>query len=64
MPSVKNHDNSGKIEKGVTLSVTGVDNENDAILAVENYLREKQLEEFQLAVQENGESGTYEIRLE
>ncbi|WP_439557261.1 hypothetical protein [Dyadobacter sp.] len=63
MPSVKNQDSSGKLEKGVILSVSDVENENDAILAVENYLREKQTEQFELAVPEKSENGTYEIRL-
>ncbi|MCE7062032.1 hypothetical protein [Dyadobacter sp. CY343] len=64
MATIENKDSSGKLGKGVTLSVTGAASENDAILAVENYLREHRAEGLSLSVQETGDSDSFEIRLD
>lgn len=64
MPSVKNQNAEGKLEPGAVLSVSGAASENDAILAVENYLRVNQAEYLELAVPEKSVDETYEIRLE
>jgi len=64
MPSISNQDETGKLEPGVVLAVSGAESENDAILAIENYLRVNQKEHLELAVPEKCENGTYEIRLE
>ncbi|CAG5067725.1 hypothetical protein DYBT9623_00447 [Dyadobacter sp. CECT 9623] len=64
MATIENKDSSGKLAKGVTLSVTGAASENDAILAVENYLREHRAEGLALSVQETGDSDSFEIRLD
>ncbi|MHA4739272.1 hypothetical protein [Dyadobacter sp. MSC1_007] len=63
MPQVNNRETSGKIEPGVVLSVTGAESENDAVLAVENYLRVNKKEHLELALPEKREDGNYEIRL-
>lgn len=64
MPSITNRDETGRLEPGVVLTVSGAETENDAILAVENYLRVNQKEHLELAVPEKTETGTYEVRLE
>lgn len=64
MPSITNRDDSGRLEPGVVLAVSGAESENDAILAIENYLRVNQKEHLELAVPEKCENGTYEVRLE
>jgi hypothetical protein len=64
MPNITNHDETGRLEPGVVLAVSGAASENDAILAIENFLRVNQKEYLELAVPEKCENGTYEIRLE
>jgi len=64
MPSITNRDETGRLEPGVVLAVSGAESENDAVLAIENYLRVNQKEHLELAVPEKCEDGTYEIRLE
>lgn len=64
MPNITNRDEAGRLEPGVVLTVSGAESENDAILAIENYLRVNQKEHLELAVPEKCENGTYEIRLE
>lgn len=64
MPSITNLDETGRLEPGVVLTVSGAESENDAVLAIENYLRVNQKEHLELAVPEKRENGTYEIRLE
>lgn len=64
MPSVVNRDETGRLEPGVVLAVSGAESENDAILAVENFLRVNRKEHLELAVPEKSEDGTFEIRLE
>nr|WP_295923372.1 hypothetical protein [uncultured Dyadobacter sp.] len=63
MPTVKNQNAEGKLEAGVVLSVSGAASENDAVLAIENYLRVNQAEYFELAVPKKSGDDTYEIRL-
>ena len=63
MPQVSNQDEMGKIEPGVVLSVTGAESENEAVLAVENYLRVNKKEHLELALPGKYENGNYEIRL-
>lgn len=63
MPQVKNQNGSEKLEPGTVLLVSGVDSENDAVLAVENYLRVNRQEQFELSLPEKCENGTYEITL-
>lgn len=63
MPQVNNQEMSGKIEPGVVLSVSGAESENDAVLAVENYLRVNKKEHLEMALPEKSENGNYEIRL-
>jgi hypothetical protein len=64
MPNITNRDETGRLEPGVVLTVSDAESENDAILAIENYLRVNQKEHLELAVPEKCENGTYEIRLE
>lgn len=64
MPSVTNQNESGKLEPGVVLTVKGAESENEAILAIENYLRENKQEHLEVAVRNKGEDGVYEIALE
>lgn len=64
MPSITNRDETGRLEPGVVLTVSGAESENDAVLAIENYLRVNRKEHLELAVPEKCENGTYEIRLE
>lgn len=64
MPSVVNRDETGRLEPGVVLAVSGAESENDAILAIENFLRVNRKEHLELAVPEKSEDGTFEIRLE
>lgn len=64
MPSIVNRDETGRLEPGVVLEVSGAESENDAVLAIENYLRVNQKEHFELAVPEKCENGNYQIRLE
>lgn len=64
MPTVNNQNAEGKLEPGVVLSVSGASSENDAILAIENYLRVNQAEYLELAVPEKHGDDTYEVRLE
>lgn len=64
MPTITNQNEAGKIESGTVLNVSGAASENEAILAVENYLREHQSEHFELTVNGDGEGSTFEIRLE
>lgn len=64
MPSITNLDETGRLEPGVVLAVSGAESENDAVLAIENYLRVNRKEHLELAVPEKRENGTYEIRLE
>lgn len=63
MPQVKNQNEADQIEPGTVLLVSGAESENDAVLAVENYLRMHQQEHFELSLPEKCENGTYEIRL-
>lgn len=63
MPSITNRDDTGRLEPGVVLTVSGAASENDAILAIENFLRVNRKEYLELAVPEKRENGTYEIRL-
>ncbi|WP_188937982.1 hypothetical protein [Dyadobacter endophyticus] len=63
MPSIINRDQTGRLEPGVVLTVSGAESENDAVLATENYLRSNGKEYLALAVPEKGENDTYEIRL-
>lgn len=63
MPQVNNQETSGKIEPGVVLSVSGAESENDAVLAVENFLRVNKKEHLEMALPEKRENGNYEIRL-
>lgn len=64
MPKITNHDETGRLEPGVVLTVSGAESENDAILAIENFLRVNGKEHLELAVPEKRENGTYEIRLQ
>lgn len=64
MPSITNLDETGRLEPGVVLAVSGAESENDAVLAIENYLRVNRKEHLELVVPEKRENGTYEIRLE
>ncbi|WP_342083829.1 hypothetical protein [Dyadobacter sp. OTU695] len=64
MPSIINRDETGRLEPGVVLAVSGAESENDAILAIENFLRVNRKEHLELAVPEKSEDGTFEIRLE
>ncbi|KAA0992507.1 hypothetical protein [Dyadobacter aurulentus] len=64
MAKIENKNPSGKIEKGATLYVSGASSENEAILAVENYLRENRSEELAITIAENGTGDGYEIRLD
>ncbi|WP_353718530.1 hypothetical protein [Dyadobacter sp. 676] len=64
MPNIENLDEAGKLEPGVVLKVTGAASENDAILAVENYLRANRKEQLEVAVPERDEDGVFAIRLE
>ncbi|SDG48498.1 hypothetical protein SAMN04487996_11941 [Dyadobacter soli] len=64
MPSITNRDETGRLEPGVVLTVSGTESENDAVLAIENFLRVNQKEHLELAVPEKCENGTYEVRLE
>lgn len=64
MAKIENKNPSGKIDKGVTLSVSGASSENEAILAVENYLRENRSEELTITVAGKGVGDEYEIRLD
>jgi hypothetical protein len=64
MPSVVNRDETGRLEPGVVLAVSDAESENDAILAIENFLRVNRKEHLELAVPEKSEDGTFEIRLE
>lgn len=64
MPNIKNQDPSGKVASGVTLTVTGASSENEAILAVENYLREHKTEGVEFSVLEDGAEGEFNIKLQ
>lgn len=64
MASIINRDETGRLEPGVVLAVSGAESENDAVLAVENYLRVNRKEHLELAVPEKSGDGTYEVRLE
>jgi len=64
MPNIENADPSGAVKAGTTLSVTNASSEDEAILAVENYLRSHKAESLELALPEKGEDGSYTIRLE
>lgn len=64
MPNIENQDPSGKVESGVTLSVTDAQSEDEVILAVENYLRVNKKEELEFALPEKGENGTYLVKLQ
>lgn len=63
MPSVTNQNEAGKLEPGVVLTVSGAESENEAILAIENYLRENKQEHLEVAVRNQGEDGVYEVAL-
>jgi hypothetical protein len=63
MPNIKNQDPSGKVQAGVTLTVTDASSEDEAILAVENYLRMHKSEGVEMSLPEAGEDGNYNIRL-
>lgn len=63
MPQVKNQNGSDELEPGTVLLVSNAESENDAVLAVENYLRVNRQEQFELSLPEKREDGTYEIRL-
>jgi hypothetical protein len=63
MPNIKNQDPSGKVQAGVTLTVTDASSEDEAILAVENYLRMHKSEGIEMSLPEAGEDGNYNIRL-
>ncbi|MBO9611608.1 MAG: hypothetical protein J7619_02875 [Dyadobacter sp.] len=64
MPSITNRDETGRLEPGVILTVSGAESENDAVLAIENYLRVNQKEHLELAMPKKCENDTYEVRLE
>ena len=64
MPNIENMDPSGSVKSRVILSVTNASSENEAILAVENYLRANKGEALEMALPEKGEDGSYRIRLE
>jgi len=64
MPNITNRNGSGRLEPGVVLTVTGAESENEAILAVENYLRENKKEDLEITVQEGGDSGSFDIALQ
>jgi len=64
MPSITNQDETGRLEPGVVLAVSGAESENEAVLAIENYLRVNGKEHLEMAVPEKRENGTYEVRLE
>ena len=64
MANITNQDPSGKLEAGVTLTVSEVESENEAILAVENYLRVNKKEGMELAVQNQNTDGNFQIKLE
>jgi hypothetical protein len=63
MATIKNQDSTGDLSAGVTLTVSDVASENDAILAVENHLREHKKEGLEVVLQESGD-GSFTIRLE
>ena len=64
MPTIENQDPADALQAGVTLKVSGAASENEAILAVENYLREKNKENLELSVTEKSGEDTYQIRLD
>ncbi|MCE6987548.1 hypothetical protein [Dyadobacter sp. CY323] len=64
MANITNQHPSGKVEAGSTLTVSGVESENEAILAVENYLRVNQKEGLELAIKDQTADGDFEIKLE
>lgn len=63
MPNIQNSDPSGAVKSGVTLTVTDASSEDEAILAVENYLRSKKSESLEMALPEKGDDGAYKITL-
>ncbi|QRR00981.1 hypothetical protein [Dyadobacter sandarakinus] len=63
MPQVDNQDPNGKVEAGVTLHIKGAESENDATLAVENYLRVNKKEELEFAIKDGGAEGDYLVTL-
>ncbi|WP_211237770.1 hypothetical protein [Dyadobacter alkalitolerans] len=63
MPNIKNLDPSGSVKSGVTLSVSNVASEDEAILAVENYLRVNKSEGLEMSLPEKGDDGVYTIQL-
>jgi hypothetical protein len=64
MPTITNQNADGRLEPGVVLTVSGASSENEAILAIENYLREHKQEQLEVAVRSRGEDGVFEIALE
>ncbi|MCE7065925.1 hypothetical protein [Dyadobacter sp. CY326] len=64
MPDITNQDPSGKLEAGVILAVTGASSEDEAMLAVENYLRVNKKEgSVEMSVLETEDEGSYHIKL-
>lgn len=63
MPNIRNLDPSGSVKSGVTLSVSNVASEDEAILAVENYLRVNKSEGLEMSLPEKGDDGVYTIQL-
>ncbi|MCF0048844.1 hypothetical protein MUK70_02820 [Dyadobacter chenwenxiniae] len=64
MPNIENRDPSGSVKAGTTLSVTNASSENEAILAVENYLRVNKGEGLEMSLPTKGDDGSYLIKLE
>ncbi|MCF0041708.1 hypothetical protein [Dyadobacter fanqingshengii] len=64
MPNIENRDPSGSVKAGVTLSVTNASSEDEAILAVENYLRVNKGEALEMSLPEKGEDGSYIVKLQ
>ena len=64
MPNITNQDPSGKLAAGVTLAVSGVSSEDEAILAVENYLRVNKKEgEVEISIPEKSDDGNFNVQL-
>jgi hypothetical protein len=64
MANVKNQDPNGKVSAGAILNVEGVASEDEALLAVENYLRVNKQEELEIVIAGELENGGFEVRLE
>jgi len=64
MANVKNQDPGNKLNAGTILNVEGVESEDEALLAVENYLRVNKQEGLEIVISNELENGGFEVRLE